>query len=201
MRVGNLDSIIDLYKRSATAFKEEFGNDPLASEFRFSNCITKLERALEIAQTTDLVFLELGCGVGLNPVIAKKIGLKSSYGIDINPRLIEEANRNLALAVERGLLPNSNPPVYAWGNFFTKEQLETIRRELGDTDHKHLILENPYPGSDVYEQLGIGFDEVDIFYMYPWYGKDFDYFLRFFREEAKKGAFFMLRDGRVMRNA
>lgn len=199
-RAGILDSILDLYKLSAAGFKEKFGSDPLTSEFLFSNCITKLERALEIAQTTDLVFLELGCGVGLNHVIAKKLGLTSSYGIDINPKLIEESNRNLTLVLERGLLPNCNPPVYKWGNFFTEEQLETIHSELDDIAHKHLILDNPYPGSDVYEQLGIGFDEVDLFYMYPWHGKDLDYFRRFFREQAKKGALLLLRDGRIIQN-
>ena len=172
----------------------------MTSEFLISNCISKLESALNIAQTKDLVFLELGCGVGLNPVIAKKLGFTSSYGIDINAKLVEEANRNLSLVLERGLLPNCNPPVYKCGNFFTKDQLETIHMELGDITHKHLILDNPYPGSDVYEQLDIGFDDVDMFYMYPWHGKDLDYFLRFFREQAKKGAFLLLRDGRIIRN-
>jgi SAM-dependent methyltransferase len=167
-----LNSILDLYKSSAEIFRKKFNNDPMTSEFLFSKCIVQLEKALEMFQTTDLVFLELGCGVGLNPVIAKELGLTSSYGVDINPKLIEEANRNLALALEKGLLSKGNPPVYKLGNFFTKRQLELIHSELYGYEHKHLILDNPYPGSDVYEQLGVGFDEVDIFYMYPWYGKD-----------------------------
>jgi SAM-dependent methyltransferase len=191
---GSLDSLLGLYRRSAEAFREKFSGDPMTSEFLFSNCLAQLRKALEIVQKKDLVFLELGCGVGLNPVIASELGLKSSYGVEINPRLIEEANRNLALALEKGLLSNGNPPVYKLGNFFTKGQLEIIKRELGGYEYKHLILDNPYPGSDVYEQLGVGFDEVDVFYMYPWYGKDFGYFLRFFREHAKEGALLLLRD-------
>ena len=132
-------------------------------------------------------------------MIAKKYGLRSFYGVDINMKLIEEAKRNLALVLERGLLPNDTPPVYMWGNFFTKEQLEIIHTEVKDTPYQHLILDNPYHDSDAYEQLGIRFDSIDIFYMYPSYRMDFgfSYFLRFFREQAKKNAIFLLRDGRI----
>jgi SAM-dependent methyltransferase len=196
---SDLYSIVHLYKRSATIFKNKYKNDPLTAEFFFSDCITQLEKALKITQTTNVTFLELGCGVGLNPVIAKKYGLRSFYGVDINMKLIEEAKRNLALVLERSLLPNDNPPVYIWGNFFTKEQLEIIHDEVKDNPYQHLILDNPYPDSDVYEQLRIRFDSIDIFYMYPFYRMDFglSYFLRFFRKQAKNNAILLLKDGRI----
>lgn len=171
----------------------------MTSEFLLSECTAHLERALEITQTTDVTFFEMGCGVGLNPVIAKKLGVTASYGVDINPKLIEEAQRNLAVVVDRGLLRDGNLPVYRWGNFFTREQLAAVRNEVGEMTYKHLLLENPYPGSDVYEQMGIGFDAIDIFYMYPWHGKDVEYFERFFLEQAKDGAILLLRDGRMKR--
>jgi SAM-dependent methyltransferase len=199
MRPTDLEQVLDVYRRSAEAFKMNHRGDTMTSEFLLSECTKHLERALEITQTTDVTFLELGCGVGMNPVIANKFGVTSSYGIDINPKLVEEARRNLELVVSRGLLSGDNLPVYRWGNFFTREQLATIRSEVGELTYKHLLLDNPHPDSDVYDQLGIGFDSVDIFYMYPWHGKDVEYFERFFRDDAKDGAILLLRDGRIMR--
>ncbi|MEE9197840.1 MAG: 50S ribosomal protein L11 methyltransferase [bacterium] len=198
-RPTDLEPVVDFYRRSAEAFKMNHSNDPMTSEFLLSDCTAHLERALEITRTTDVTFLELGCGVGLNPVIAKKLGVTSSYGIDINPRLIEEAESNLARVVEEGLLPEQNLPVYLWGNFFTRGQLAVIRKEVSDRTYKHLVLENPYADSDVYERFGIGFDAIDIFYMYPWHGKDVDFFERFFQEHARDGAVLLLRNGRMKR--
>ncbi|MFQ5894189.1 MAG: hypothetical protein ACE5H5_07735, partial [Nitrospinota bacterium] len=198
---ADLSPIVHLYRRSAFLFKHQYEDDPLTGEFFFSDCIAHLERALEVTQTTDVTFMELGCGVGLGPVIAKTYGLTAFYGVDINRRLIDVAERNLAHLLEQGLLPHENPPVYIWGNFFTKEQLAVIRDEVRERAYPHLILENPYSDSDVYEQLGILFDAIDVFYMYPFYKMDFgcDYFFRFFRQRAKKGAVLLLKDGRMER--
>ena len=79
------------------SFKNTTGFQPITTEalFNYAQAISKLNLDYQTKS------LDLGCGNGAWALIAAALGF-SSYGIDIDEFVIQEARKNYALAVEKG---------------------------------------------------------------------------------------------------
>ena len=78
---------------------------------------------VKLGYNRDTLSLDMGCGNGGFALFAAAAGFHS-YGIDINPYLINEAKKNKELALEQGLI---NPEIdceFAVGNMYPSEYIE-----------------------------------------------------------------------------
>lgn len=99
-------------------------------------------------------FCEWGCGFGIGALLAS-MDQMDSVGIEIEPRLIDEASD---LADHLGLDTR-----FFCDSFVPREAADALQ----DFDVKHVdTLE-----SDVYEDIGLGVDEFDLFFAFPWPGE------------------------------
>jgi len=101
-------------------------------------------------------FVELGSAAGVITIAADLLGYEA-YGIEREPWLIERS-QELADRFDSGA-------VFAEGTF-VPEELE---------DETHLLPPEhwtPTGGARAFEELGIGLDEFDLIYAYPWPGEE-----------------------------
>jgi hypothetical protein len=133
------------------------------------------------------ISLELGSGVGSWTILAAAFGFPS-YGIEINPKLVEAARKNRQLAIKMGLLDPKVPCEFAVGNYFTQRFLKNSSALIKE---KASFSGSANPGADAYRQLGINIRQAGIIYAYPW-PDELELICRFLADEAKTGAIIAL---------
>ena len=100
-------------------------------------------------------FCELGSGFGVAALLASLRGMES-VGIEIESNLVEQASD---LADALGL-----PAKFYCGSFVPRDIAGIL--ELGrDVDHVET-----HEG-EVYEEIGLGLDDFDLFFAFPWPGE------------------------------
>ncbi len=118
-----------------------------------------LDQALTWIEQNDLLegnrFCELGSGFGVAALLAALRGMQS-VGIEIEPALVAQA-RHLADALDL-------PAKFYCGSF--------VPRDISG------ILELAYAGKQfqtddrqVYEEIGLGLSDFDLFFVFPWPGE------------------------------
>ena len=135
------------------------------------------------------ITLDLGCGNGGFSLMMASLGFPS-FGIDINPYLIEKAGENHAKAVERSLIDDKTRVGFAAGNFYPKNFLDEYRSFAlrNRTSNASIPLseeKNPY------EELGITLSEAGIIYSWINMEQD-DFFTHVVLRETKPGTIFAL---------
>jgi len=97
-------------------------------------------------------FLELGSGLGVITIIADLLGY-DAYGIEIEPRLVEESCR---LAESCG-----STATFIEGSFVPPEFQEEV--DLLGADFNTVTS-----GADAYEEMGMTIGDFELVYAYPW---------------------------------
>jgi hypothetical protein len=131
--------------------------------------------------------LELGSGCGSWTILAACLGFPS-YGLEINPILVQAARKNKALAISYGLLDPAVSCEFAAGNYFTQDFLKSSAALVKE---QASFSGSAKPGVDVYRQLDISIRQAGIIYAYPW-PDELELVCRFLAEEAQAGAIIAL---------
>lgn len=131
------------------------------------------------------VFLDLGSGLA-NMVIYSAHQGWLGFGVDFSADYHEEALRNIRDAISAGFIPQDSARV-AYGNFFPPGfKID----DFCEQDRFGRFINDYLPScpvNDVYDsELGLGLDEVDLFYHFQ--VQRLDDVLRLFSEHAKPGA-------------
>jgi hypothetical protein len=112
----------------------------------------KVYRALRKLRSRAKLFLEWGSGPGTIAIMADLLGF-DAYGIEIDPRLVDEAQ---ALAAKHG----SNA-TFVEGSFIPAEYEWNV--EHGDAE-----FQTELEGEAGYDELGLELVDFDLVYAYPW---------------------------------
>lgn len=116
-------------------------------------------------------FLEWGSGLGTVTMIAARLGFEA-YGIEVNDRLVDAA-RDLA---ERHEIEAE----FAAGTFIPAGF-------LADASLREANLYHDVPADDGYGELGLGLEDFDLVFVYPW-SQEIAFFRRLFLQGAQLGA-------------
>lgn len=100
-------------------------------------------------------FCEFGSGFGVAALLASLRGMES-VGIEIEPALVEQAR---SLADDLGL-----PAKFYCGSFVPRDISGIL--ELG-RDVEHVDTHD----GEVYDEVGLGLDDFDLFFAFPWPGE------------------------------
>lgn len=140
--------------------------------------------------TAPKLSLDLGCGNGGWALMAAAAGFRS-FGIDVNPYLIDQARQNLAEARTQGLIDAQVECRFGLGNIYPGEYLkEFCRFASRQTDSEQTTLPCQSPG-DAYADLGISVCDAGIIYCFPWENQ-MPFLSRFLDREARPDAVFVL---------
>jgi hypothetical protein len=130
----------------------------------FKDLLGYMETILLFGPKEGTVSLELGCGAGAWTMLAASLGFPS-YGIDINPELVDASKHIRDKARKKGLLDPSVPCEFAVGNFFTPNYLFEKREFLINTCYFKDAWKKQ---GDPYKELGIDIKDAGIIYSWPW---------------------------------
>jgi SAM-dependent methyltransferase len=144
-------------------------------------------RLTEIAPSAA-ISLDLGCGNGQWALLTAAAGFPS-YGIDINPDLIDEARQLHQLCVERNMIDKTVVCRFSAGNFYPQIEKEAMIRFRDQ--HKENPNSMPWSDDDPYSELGISLSEVDIIYTWSWPSQS-RFLYNFLERSAKRGAILVL---------
>jgi len=181
-----LDSLPALPERlgqiaaDAAATAEQFIDEHLRSPVPgfvpcdFGVCGSALKALRERLLTPGLSFCEWGSGVGGVTVLASVLGF-DAVGIEIDPELVDAA---------RALAQRSNAPRarFVCGSFVP----DGVDAESGLESADEIIWLVP-GGADAHEELGLGIDDFDLIFAYPWPGEEY-VVEELFAEHAAVGA-------------
>lgn len=144
-------------------------------------------------------FLDMGSGLGVKPAIACSLGL-NAYGIELNRVLSETSQRFIKKLREEEYLPKELECKIIRGSYFPNEYIKlrknekSIAKEIEDREgfnRKDEITKTtffPYGNhQDIYEQIGVKIEEIDLFYRYGW-KQDVPALWEIFSKYAKKDA-------------
>lgn len=109
--------------------------------------------------------IDLGCGSGGWLLLAAVAGY-DSYGIEIHPGLVEEAERNLAEALREGLINPEVKAVIAQGNFYPRSEKEAVLR-FRDAHNEH-PASMPWEDTIAWSDIPITLADADIVYCWSW---------------------------------
>ena len=116
---------------------------------------------------TEKTSLDLGCGNGGWVLLAAAAGF-SSYGVEINPFLLDHCQRNYELAIARGFIDPTTPCSFITGDMIPAHfatQYDAFRQlhEMQDrTMPVGAIIE------DAYTRLPVSIATADIIYCWSW---------------------------------
>ncbi len=124
-------------------------------------------------------FCELGAGFGVVAAIASVAGLRS-HGVEVEPNLAAAAADLVdELGVEVPIVCGSLIPPGIDGLEDLAMELEHVQTDAGDA----------------YAELGLGFDEIDLFFAFPWPGES-GFFETLIDRAASVGACLLMYQGR-----
>ena len=147
---------------------------------------------LSLLDHTDIshVSLDLGCGNGGWTLLAAAAGFPS-YGIEINPVLVEHAQRNYTMGVAAGYIDARTPCELIVGDMipirFCDDYLRF--RRLHDDQLRSMPL--GAVREDSYSRLPVSIATADIIYCWAWPTQS-GFLYNMLEDEAKKGALFVL---------
>lgn len=124
-------------------------------------------------------FCEFGSGFGVVAMLAAGLGLES-IGIEIEQVLVDEA---IGLAEQLG-----NDAKFFCGSFIPRETLDDLDI---DRDIRNVTIEE----DEVYREVGLGMDDFDLFFAFPWPGEQM-FFEQVFEKLAASGALLLTYRGR-----
>jgi SAM-dependent methyltransferase len=140
---------------------------------------------LQYADTKN-VSLDLGCGNGGWLLVAAAAGYPS-YGIEINPLLVEHARKNYDLAVAFEIIDPRVPCKVVCGDMIPArfaEEYDVFRQ-------KHQENQNSMPSSHESADLPVDISTADIVYCWAWPTQS-RFIFNMFEKTAKRDAFFVL---------
>ncbi len=135
-------------------------------------------RALMEVPRGDGFFLEWGSGVGTIALMASFLGY-TAHGIEIDEELVRLSKE---LAARHGLAAQ-----FVTGTFFPSWYQDDPL--VADEDHRSYLS-----GEDGYEALGLGLEDMDVVYAYPWPGEE-ALFYDLFDRGARRGAHILINHG------
>lgn len=124
-------------------------------------------------------FCEMGSGFGVVAMLAAHMGMEA-IGVEIEQVLVDQAN---ALADQLG-----NDARFYCGSFIPYETLDEL--EVG-RDIQNVSVEE----GDVYREVGVGMQDIDLFFAFPWPGEEI-FFEQVFEKWAATGAMLLTYRGR-----
>ena len=127
-------------------------------------------------------FCELGSGFGVAALLATHHGL-NAVGIEIEPTLVDQAT-NLAASLDLDT-------TFYNGSFIPRNvsNLQDIQQAAAEVEHVSTLED------DIYDEIGITFDEFDLFFAFPWPGEE-HFFESVFHACAADGACLLTYQGR-----
>ncbi|MDA8967683.1 hypothetical protein N9F76_00170, partial [bacterium] len=124
-------------------------------------------------------FCELGSGFGVVALLAAQMGMEA-IGIEIEQVLVNQA---IDLADHL-----ANDARFFCGSFIPHETLDAL--DL-DRDIQNVTVEE----DDVYRDVGLGMDDFDLFFAFPWPGEQI-FFEQVFEKWCASGAMLLTYRGR-----
>ena len=135
------------------------------------------------------ISLDLMCGNGGWALMSAVLGYPS-YGIDINPILVREAQRNHDEAINCGYIDSDTPCRFIAGNVFAADDYETFIERA--TRESYSDRHGPRTSTaDPYEKLGVEVSDAGIIYCFCWSG-GLGFLCEFLDRKAVEDAFFIL---------
>ena len=147
----------------------------------------------------NTVSLDLGTGHGAWALMTAAAGFQS-YGIDVNPYLIQKARENHISAVDGRLIEPDVACRFAVGNIYSEEYRLAYQNYVYDAlapraeDDKRMIQRNTMPldfEGNPYEELGISIRDVGLIYCYVW-ADQMGFLCDFLEKETNQDAIFVL---------
>jgi len=160
----------------------------------FALSLNKLFDSLTYLKQKDMIlsnanFLDMGCGLGLNSIVAANQGL-NIYGIEINPVLVEGSKQIIQGCKEDNIIDSQIICRIVQGNYFPEEyrilrqnnQSEAVLSEekyYRDNTRTWRSIKSVstqpkaflYPKTDehdAYKELDVSLKDIDIMYSYCW---------------------------------
>lgn len=147
-------------------------------------------------------FFDFGSGAGFNLAAASYLGL-SAYGIEINEDVFPFSQKFIQALKKEGYISDNTVCKAVLGNYFLDEYID-LRESGGSVVDKHEMsdyyqdyynsnLKIFFPQAndkDIYSELGIQFNEIDVFWAYTWQN-ELPAILEMFSLYAKDGAIFV----------
>ena len=124
-------------------------------------------------------FCELGSGFGVVAMMAANMGMEA-IGVEIEQVLVDQAND---FAVRAG-----NGAKFYCGSFIPYDTLDELDV---DRDIQNVSVEE----GDVYREVGLGLEDYDLFFAFPWPGEQI-FFEQVFEKWAADGAMLLTYRGR-----
>ncbi len=137
------------------------------------------------------VSLDLFCGNGSFALRTAALGI-SSYGIDINPALIEEARKIHKIAVEKGYISPRTTCKFETGNVYPNKYLEGYKEASKRAHDKSTMPQGEH--NDAYAKLGITPRDATLIYAFPWSDQT-DFLSEFLQNETNVGTIYVLPHG------
>jgi hypothetical protein len=134
--------------------------------------------------------LDLGCGNGGWLLLAAAAGF-SSYGIEINPKLLEHCRRNYELCVQLGYIDPATTCRWIEGDMIPpkhRKAYEEFAKEHPEVGRSMPLMHST---ANMYPQLGIGISTADIVYTWSWPTQS-RFLFNMLQKEAKDDAIFVL---------
>jgi tRNA G46 methylase TrmB len=186
------DSIKQLPHSAAAAHLIDLANERieafmLAEESVTDNFVTcdfhLLDQALTWIEENHLLtgnrFCEIGSGFGVAALLASMRKMQS-VGIEVEANLVEQAT-NLASDLDL-------PADFYCGSFVPRD-IATVRDLASEVEHVET-----HEG-DIYEEIGLGLDDFDLFFAFPWPG-EYHFFEAVFEAGAATNSLLLTYRGR-----
>lgn len=139
------------------------------------------------------VSLDLGCGIGGWALIAAAAGF-NSYGIDVNPFVLDIARKDCERAVKEGFIEKSIDCRFAQGNIYPEnyrqEYTKWAKENEVDIGEGRCTMPLDF-SNDAYKEIGIEIGKADLVYSYIW-PRSVPFQYSFFQKELKNGAIIAL---------
>ncbi len=138
----------------------------------------------------DKVSIDLGCGNGGWMLIAAAAGF-ASYGVELNPFLIEHAQKNYELGIAAGFIDAATPCSWIVGDMiplrFNTSYMkfrELHEKQKGNMPTGAMV-------EDSYSRLPISIATADIIYCWAWPTQS-EFIFNMLEDEAKQDVFFIV---------
>lgn len=184
-----LNGIVKILKESSSILEKN--NQVLSTGFIAFNPEELVKAIFLLSEIKpNGVSLDFGCGNGGWALLAAAAGY-SSYGIDINPLVIEHAKKNYQKAVLQGLIDPKVICKFSCGDMIPDHHKESYTKYVNE------VLENkesmPITSSvkNPYHELEISFNDIDIIYCWAWPTQS-RFLYNLLAQEAKKDTIFVL---------
>jgi hypothetical protein len=183
-----LDGVVSILEASNIELRAQ------ASETGFIAATPRLlaDAVLELLEHMDVsnVSLDVGCGNGGWLLLAAAAGFPS-HGIELDPRLLDHAQRNYDLAVTAGFIDVATPCVFIAGDMIPVRY--SVVYDAFRHEHEEQARSMPIGAvvEDAYARLPVSIATADIIYCWSWPTQS-RFVYNMLQAEAKEGVLFVL---------